>query len=85
MSEEEPAWRAELETSIKTFDAYYTKEWLQILEPHILAAEQRGREAAWEKAADLAEETAAWLHRMYETEQSNGAYKVLEDLRREKP
>lgn len=50
MDEEEPAWRAELKASIREFDAYYTKEWLQLLEPHIQAAEERGRREALRQA-----------------------------------
>jgi hypothetical protein len=92
MDKEEPAWRAELRGSLEALTEWafekgpgLTKAGMEIVLPHILAAERRGRREAWDKAMDIADEAGAYLRRNYETEQSNGAYVVLEDLKREAP
>lgn len=51
MSEEEPAWRAELIRDLSKYDAY-ASQWLPLVEPHILAAEQRGRKQGLLEAAE---------------------------------
>ncbi len=51
MSEEEPAWRAELVRELSKFDAY-PDTWLPAVEPHIQAAEERGRREALKEAAE---------------------------------
>jgi hypothetical protein len=45
MSQEEPAWRAELVEDLSKYDAY-ASQWLPLVEPHIQAAEERGRREA---------------------------------------
>lgn len=47
MSTEEPAWKAELIEDLSKYDAY-ASQWLPLVEPHILAAEERGRREALE-------------------------------------
>ncbi len=50
MSEEEPAWRAELEEDLRLADLEDEDLW-PVIAKHIQAAEQRGREAALREAA----------------------------------
>lgn len=68
MSEEEPAWRAELREAIHGWDPYETEPPLRMegglldtILPHIQAAEQRGREAALREAAKELETVATSL------------------------
>ncbi|MGN6126744.1 MAG: hypothetical protein ACTHON_09280 [Humibacter sp.] len=49
MSQEEPAWRAELRKTIWDFAPHedlYIDQWMERLAPHIQAAEERGRREA---------------------------------------
>lgn len=45
MSKEEPAWKAELRTAIDEEFGAFGAEMLDLVQPHIRAAEQRGRVA----------------------------------------
>lgn len=51
MSKEEPAWKAELVRDLTRYDAY-DANWLPLVQPHILAAEQRGFQAGVNKTGD---------------------------------
>lgn len=56
MSTEEPAWKAELERDliIRGWLIDQPMDLMPIVEPHILAAEQRGREVGLREARELA-------------------------------
>lgn len=69
MSKEEPAWRAELVRELSKFDAY-AEQWLPLVEPHILAAERRGRREALTEAAEVLADVARGVAKAAEAERS---------------
>jgi hypothetical protein len=85
MSKEEPAWKAEVMKTVGTAERGSVVDLLTLLEPHIQAAEQRGRMQGLSEARELALDHARSIESQIGVEGARGvrgvAYLLLKLLR----